>query len=202
MAVPLAVTLLLKSARPASLSFYQPSLTPNVAMALWGRAASSAMPGRMQVAAITMFGAMRFGFRALVDFLPTSLLRSRWTLALVGCLVVTLCCVNRDDAILDRVFEVLTTCLAVIVAVLTADFVTRSGRADRVRKFDWIAVTALIAGLATPLYVPGWLVGAGDNQWWHPWLLPSHGMAFLVCLSGRMVRRLCTSKNVLDAGNR
>jgi len=59
-------------------------------------------------------------------------------------------------------------------------------------------VIALLAGLATPLYVPGWIVGADDNQWWHAWLLPSYGVGFLVCLLGRTVRRLSPSKNVLD----
>jgi hypothetical protein len=58
-----------------------------------------------------------------------------------------------------------------------------------VRRFDWIGVTALIAGLATPLYIPNWIVGADDNPWWHPWLLPSYAIGFLVCLLGRAVQR-------------
>jgi len=48
-------------------SFYQPSLNPNVVMALWGHAARSSLPGRMLIVAVTMFGALRFGLRSLAE---------------------------------------------------------------------------------------------------------------------------------------
>jgi hypothetical protein len=46
--------------------YYQPSLEPTVAMALWSKAARSALPGRVLVAAVTAFGAVRFGGRSLL----------------------------------------------------------------------------------------------------------------------------------------
>jgi len=168
---------------------------PNVAMALWSHAASSALPGRMMLAAITAFGTVRFGIRALVESASIRPLGARWTLVLLGCLAGAIVLVSADPygPTLERSFELLTNLLAVLPAVLTADFVTRSWRVDGVRRFDWLGVSALLAGLATPLYVPNWIVGAGDDRWGSPWLLPSYGVAFLVCLSGRTVRRLSTS---------
>ena len=48
--------------------FYQPSLEPTVAMALWSKVAGRALPGLMMIAAITMFGAVRFGVSGINDF--------------------------------------------------------------------------------------------------------------------------------------
>jgi hypothetical protein len=69
-ALPLFVTLLLVGAIGAATHaspFYQPSLEPTVAMALWSRAAGSALPGRRMIAAITVFGVARFGLKALAE---------------------------------------------------------------------------------------------------------------------------------------
>jgi len=202
-AVPLAGTLLLVGTIGIATTrsgLYVPSLEPNVAMALWSHAAS-ALPGRMMLAAVTAFGAIRFGIRALVDSASIRPLGSRWTLVLLGLLAGTTVLVSADPY--APTFQLLTNVLAVVPAVLTADFVTRSWRVDGVRRFDWIGVTALIAGLATPLFTPNWIVGAGDDRWGSPWLLPSYGVAFLVCLLGRTVRRFrSTAKNILDTANR
>ena len=46
---------------------YRPSLSPAVAMALFSGVAPRAIPSRMFIAAITTFGAARFGVRALFD---------------------------------------------------------------------------------------------------------------------------------------
>jgi hypothetical protein len=66
--LPLFGTLLLVGligVATAASPYYQPSLEPTVAMALWSNVASSALPGRMMMAAITIFGASRFGTGAL-----------------------------------------------------------------------------------------------------------------------------------------
>ena len=57
--------------------FYRPSLNPNIVMALWGDVADSALPGPMMLAAITMFGAVRFGARALADSISVRAVPSR-----------------------------------------------------------------------------------------------------------------------------
>lgn len=200
-AAPLAGTLLLVGVINVALiaaGYYQLSPEPSVAMDLWWHVAHSALPGRMLVAAITTFGAMRFGIRSLAESASVRSLRSWWSLVLLGCLASVTAWFSFP--MFEKTFEPLATSLAVAAAVLTADFVTRSWLADRVRRFDRIGVIALLAGLATPLYVPGWMVGAGDNQWWHPWLLPSYGVAFLVCVLGRSVSRFKSwSEKILDS---
>jgi hypothetical protein len=168
-AVPLAGTLLLVGiigVATMESGLHRQGGEANVAMALWSHAASSALLGRMTLAAITAFGAIRFGIRALVDSASIRPLGSRWTLVLLGFLAGTIVLVSAYPyaPILDISFELLTNLLAVVPAVLTADFLTRSWRVDGVRRFDWIGVTALIAGLTTPLYTPNWIVGAGDDR--------------------------------------
>jgi hypothetical protein len=204
-AVPLAGPLLLAGiigVATMESGYYVPSLEPNVAMALWSHAASSALPGRMMPAAITAFGAMRFGIRALVDSASIRPLGSRWTLVLLGCLAGEFMWLSADldTPTLDRSFELSTNLLTVVPAVLTPGFITRSWRVDGVVRFDWIGAIALLTELTAPLYAPSWIVGAGDDYWGSPWLLPSYGVAFRVCLSGRTARRFL--ENILDAGNR
>jgi hypothetical protein len=176
--MPLGGTLLLVGIIGVAIiasGFHVPSLEPNVPMALWSHAASSALPGRMLLAAITAFGAIRFGIRALVESASIRPLGVRWTLVLPGFLAGTILLVSADPW--APTFELLANVLAVVPAVLTADFVTRLWRVERV-------------DLATPVYVLDWIVGAGDDHWGRPWLLPSYGMAFIVCLLGRTARQI------------
>lgn len=172
--------------------FYQPSLPPHVAMALWGKAAGHCLPGLMMVTAVTMFGAVRFGARALAE--SASRLapgrRSRW--ALLGCFIGAIAWLAVQEYRKYSVpFDLSATCLAVAAAVVTADLLTASWRVERARKVDWVGVVALLGGLASPLYLPGWVVGAGAEPWWHPWLLPSYAVGFLLCLFGRALQKLC-----------
>jgi hypothetical protein len=175
--------------------FYQPTLNPDVAMALWGKAARSAVPGGMMVAVITIFGAIRFGARALADSLaiPALWIRFRW--AVLGCLIGPIVWLFLRHYYLDlsMVFDTSVRCLAIAGAVLTADFMTGSWQAGRVRKVDGIGLAAMLAGLATPLFVPHWAVGASADQWWHPWLLPSYAVGLLVCLCGRVAQKMATA---------
>lgn len=186
-AAPLAVTLLLIGVIGVATlrsGLYRPSVTPNVAMALWSYAASSALPARMAVAAVTIFGAMRFGIRAIVNSVPRPFLRNRWSLVVAACIVGTFWySLRQDSAILDKPFQFLGNCLTVTAAVLTAGFLTRSWRIDYVRNFDPIGVLALAAGVAT-FYLPTWIVGEGAAS-----VMPSYAAAFLACLSGRAVAR-------------
>jgi hypothetical protein len=64
--------------------YYQPSLEPNVAMALWSKAAGSALPARMMIASITTFGAARFGARALANWVATPRFGQRFSRILFG----------------------------------------------------------------------------------------------------------------------
>jgi hypothetical protein len=170
---------------------YRPSLEPNVAMALWSDVASSALPGYMILTSITVFGALRFGAKALSDSaVPVAAgRRVRW--AMLAAFILAIAWVSIQDW--QRVsvpLEWSATCLVVASAVLTADFVTRGWRVEQARRIDWVGTSALLAGLTAALYLPKWIVGADTDQWWHPRLLPSYGVGFAVCLMGRTVQRL------------
>jgi hypothetical protein len=82
------------------------------------------------------------------------------------------------------------TGLAVASAVLTVDFATARWRIPRVRRIDWVGAAALLAGWTAALYLPQAIIGAYDDSWWHPRLLPSYGVGFLVCLIGRTAQKL------------
>ena len=162
--------------------FYTPSLPPNVNMALWGGVAPSAEPGPMMLAMITMFGAVRFGVRALADCISVRALLA----PLIG--VIVWASLSSNEPNFQAALEASARCLAVAGAVLTADFVTRKWRSERARRFDWVGMAALIGGLTVPLYLSPWMVEAAADPWWHPWLLPSYAVGFLACLFGRAVR--------------
>ncbi len=173
--------------------FYTPSLNPNIAMALWGHAARSSLPGVMMLATITMFGAVRFGARALAESVSIPAYGSRVRWVVLGFLIgaIAWASVQQDSPTLSAAFEMSATCLAVAGAVLAADIVTGRHRIERVQRVDWIGAVALLAGLATPWYMPP-LIGAAPESWWHPWLLPSCGMGFLVCLASGTVQKTST----------
>ena len=45
----------------------------------------------------------------------------------------------------------------------------------------------MAAGMLTPLVLSIWTGASQEEQWWYPWLFPSYGVAFLICLFGRVV---------------
>jgi hypothetical protein len=161
--------------------YYRPSLTPNVAMALWSGCPGSAMAPRMMFAIITIFGAVRFGARALMEAL-----HSRILLIVFGAIVVW--CSVRPFDLAPAMFEVSAKCLIVVAAVLTADSLA-GDRPDRARRIDWIGFCSLAVGLAVGF---GWhplLDGSLTDDWWYPRVLPSYAVAFLTCLAGRFTLR-------------
>ena len=184
-ALPLFGTLLIVDfigAATHASRFYQPSLSPSVAMALWGHAAGSGLPGRMMVAAITIFGAVRFGVRALAETasIRTPATRRGWVL--LGCFVgaIAWAAVHPDTPTFTTAFDFSARCLAVTGAVLTVDFMVGRQRVERLRRIDWVGSIALLAGLATPMCVPHESME----------LLPSYLVGFLVCLCGRAVQKM------------
>src|ERR1700689_1304928 len=88
--------------------FYQTDLQPSGAMALWSHAARRALPGGMIVAAITIFGAMRFGGRALTEAAAIRTPGTPRGWALLGCLVVAIawCSLHPDRG--RRAYELTT----------------------------------------------------------------------------------------------
>ena len=175
-------------------ALYQPSLEPTVAMALWSHVASSALPGYMMLTAITAFGALRFGAKALSDSVLPMVVGKRVRWAVLAAFIPAIAWLSIQNwatwAKLSVPLEWPPTCLAVASAVLTADFATSRWRVERAPRIDWVGTTALLAGCTAALYLPKWIVGADADQWWHPRLLPSYGVGFAVCLIGRTMQRL------------
>jgi hypothetical protein len=169
--------------------FYQPSLNPTVAMALFSRAASSAVPGRLAIAAITMLGAARFGVRSLRDAVAYRKFGSKTSWALLAGLglVMLWCSVHPYDMLLAAAFETSARVLTLAGAVLCADLITGRTQTARGGNFDWIGVIALIVGALTPICGSFFVVIA--NPYWHPWLLPSFGMGFLAALACGTIQR-------------
>jgi hypothetical protein len=130
-ALPICGTLLLVGmidvATLAS-QYYQPSLNPTVAMALWGKAAGSALPARMMITAITMFGAARFGASALATSVSTRWCAGRLVWVPLGCLIAVIawCSIHPYAAGLTVSMDVSAMFLVVTAAVLSGDVV--SGR--------------------------------------------------------------------------
>ena len=187
--VALSVTGVVGVATAAS-QLYQPSLNPTVAMTLWSHTAGSAMPARMLVAGITTFGAVRFGVRALAACGP-AVPQGKLKLYVLVFLIVVIAALSLHPyaTAFMSVYEMCAKCLVVTAAVLTADLVIGSKEVTARRRFDAVGVAALLGGVATALCLPQEYTWA-QGQWWQPWLLPSYGMGFLICLIGRFAQRL------------
>jgi hypothetical protein len=140
------------------------------------------------VLAITMFGAFRFGVRALAECLAIFRGHRRshrflyWTLlALAMCTIAILgSSLFLDDP--SNIIKPLARCLVAAAAVLSADFLT--GRRDETsaRRINWLGLTALSIGLAFP-HLPLLFIGA-DSALWDPWLLWIYMVSFSICLLG------------------
>ncbi len=172
---------------------YRPSLNPTVAMALFSGVAGSAIPSRMFIAAITTFGAARFGVRALMDAASVRPFgKSKWVL--IGCFVSVIAWLSlhpHPEAV-TRISDMAATCLLIAGGVVTADFASGRAHLERVSRVDWVAVAAFAAGIATVLCLPSWYVW-GLDSWWSPWTMPSYAVGFLVCFCGRALRRVAVT---------
>lgn len=193
LAIPLFASVILLSVVGAATSvshFYQPSLDPSVAMALWSQVAHSAMPGGILIAGMTIFGAARFGARALAQTFPIRTPGNPWWVVLPVAVLVSWSS-NYRLYYFEGTYDFLVRCFSVASGIITADF--WFGHPVRLpKRFDWVGIVALLAGLALPMLVPNrlWANALHFELWWHPWLLPSYAIALAVCLVGRIAGKL------------
>jgi hypothetical protein len=188
--LPLCATLLLVGVIGEAThdsSYYVPSLQPNIAMALWSHTAASALPGRMMIAAITLFGAVRFGARALANSVSVPAFGRRLWWVPIGCTcgIIVWCSLHSFDETLMMSLRASAGCMVVVAGVLTADFVSGRRQVEPAPRMDWIGSGALLAGLIAAFCVPL----AVNDPWWQPGLLPSYGVGFTTCLLGRTLQR-------------
>ncbi len=190
--VPMFLALLLSSIvgmATAKSHFYQPSLNPTIAMALLSHTAAGASWPRMLVAGITTFGALRFGFRALLEYTPAICIgRVRSVTPALGVAAIAALTLWPYATASIVVYDACAKCIAAAAAVLTADVVMGSQWRPERRRFDAIGLIALSAGVGTALCLPDqflWVKG----QWWLPWLLPAYAVGFVGAIAGRSVQR-------------
>lgn len=157
--------------------FYTPSVSPSVGMALWARASENAGLGGHLIAAITTFGAMRFGTRAFAASWPANWSGTlRWALA--GCFVAAVAALSVRPLAegISVALDFTTACITVAGAVVAADFVSGRKPAAPATWIDFRGGIAMAAGLAMPLCIPLLL-----GERWQPWLLLSYGVTFFAC---------------------
>lgn len=170
---------------------YRPSLNPSIPMALLGNAAAAAAPVRIMLLAITAFGAARFGAKVLHEFPSIRSIRSQSgrlsvMAGFIGCILWV--SMHQFSLPVQRLSDFSTLVLVVSAAVLTANFVARGGSPrGPVQSFNWIGVTALLAGVTTPYHLQYWL-DTDVNAWWRPWLVPAYGAGFAVYVIGLAVQ--------------
>jgi hypothetical protein len=196
-ALPVFLTVLLtgviKTATHAS-GYYVPSLEPNLGMALWARAARSGWPARILIAGVTVFGALRFGSRSLMDAVPIRNPGRTVTWILLACSAgsVAWCSIYMFNTYDTGFFDWSARCLAATGAVITVDFMTGRRYSARPRKLDWVGTIAILTGMAASLYVPHGELIYTRFPWWYPWVLTSYVVSFLLSLGGRLIQRLLT----------
>ena len=190
--LPIFLALLLSSMVGMAIAkshFYRPSLNPTVGMALWSHTAARSLWPRMLLAGITTFGALRFGIRALAEYGPLiSDGKLRWATHLFGVAAIAILALWPYAKASLVVHDISVKCIAVAGAVLTADLVIGLQGGSARRRFDAVGLSALLAGVATALYLPEQFLWA-KGQWWLPWLLPAYAVGFLAAFAGRAVQR-------------
>ncbi|MGJ5820614.1 hypothetical protein [Paludibaculum fermentans] len=194
LALPLFAALLLvgiSNAATHSSPYAEQGMNPNIAMAMWGGAARGAAAGYMMIAGVTGFGAIRLCFRALADsaslFSRTRL--AQWLMAAMAIAVAAGLSQYLPDDRVTQMRGAATYVVVVVSAILTGDWILQRPRAGGSRWLDWVGCAALVAGVTAPWYLPVLLVGAWDDAWWSRSLLPSYGMALLICVLGRLTER-------------
>ncbi|MCX6599924.1 MAG: hypothetical protein NTV70_26525 [Acidobacteria bacterium] len=173
---------------------YQPSLSPNVGMALFAHTAASAAWSRGLLVAISAFGALRLGVWALAKWssLPSQG-KLRWACEIVGAVAIAVLALWPFAEPVVALHGIAAKCLTLVGAVVTADCVMRNACGPAPRRFDPVGTIALVAGLGIAL----WLaeeIQRSQAQWWLHWLFPSYAVSFGATCIGRLVQRRASSQ--------
>ena len=188
---PLSATLLLigfSVAAVFSAGYYQPSLQPNIAMALWGKAANRSLPPRFLIVSITTFCAARFGYRALRDCLRIDAAAGRRSdIVFCAAVAVTALFAWRSEHMFAGINFLDTPgipmmCAAAILTVEAGLPRPRTGP----RRFAGDAVLAMAAGIAAGAYSDWFCHQPDHNYSGAPWLLVAYAAALLTALAGRL----------------
>ena len=189
-ALPVGASLFVMSAinfATSQSSLYQPSLTPNIAMALWGGSAASAKTGPAMIALLTTFGAFRFGIRSIPTIIPNPRFHLPAVFTILALSLANLAWGEYTKQVtFPPDFDPPAVVLAIVTAILSADAL--HNRPTESKQIDWPATTALIAAFAVAYSI----AQSGNpalNPWWRPWIFPSYLTAFTITLAGRKLQR-------------
>lgn len=189
-ALPVGASLFVMSAinfATSQSSLYQPSLIPNIAMALWGDSAASAKTGPAMIALLTTFGAFRFGIRSIPTIIPNPRFHLPAVFTILALSLANLAWGEYTKQVtFPPDFDPPAVVLAIVTAILSADAL--HNRPTESKQIDWPATTALIAAFAAAYSI----AQSGNpalNPWWRPWIFPSYITAFTITLAGRKLQR-------------
>jgi hypothetical protein len=180
-AAPLAAALfvmtILSVATYAS-GFYRQGLFSNIFVSLASGTTRAREKAILLIFAITILGVLRFSVAALKEVATVRWIPPRFAWIPFGCLISATVwySVHSDWEIMMPVAERSTEILAAVAAILTVD-------ALQPKAFDWAATLSLICGIGVPAFGRYWW--SGDDSWGHPWLLPTYGISFVICLVAR-----------------
>lgn len=197
-AFPLCATLLFTGALHVAVvasGYYTPSLAPSIAVALWGKAALSALPGRMALMTITIFGAVRFGVNLLLELSYAPRFPQPWKWLHIACFTPPIAWLfsyhrawaldsARAWALDSALYNFLCIALAVVASVLTAEAILPSARA-RPRLVEPLTCIASVAGIAMYFYVQN----ATPDAWWFPGLVPAYTVSLFAVIVLRLIRQ-------------
>lgn len=132
---------------------------------------------------VTILGLLRFSAAALKEVATVRWIPPRFSWIPFGCLI---CAILWYSVHPVPVVERSTEILAAVAAILTVDALMRR-KFHRPHLFDWAATLSLICGIGVPAFIRFWRAGTAEDSWGHPWLLPSYGISFVVCLLTHLV---------------
>lgn len=189
MALPIAAGLYAAAITPAAghaRSFY------NIAVALWSGDSMRYLGTKMTLAAITLFGTVRFSAAALAEALP-ALTGNRvlryGLLGLLMCVIVVLS-ILLDNFSLDvsGLMDCVVAAFAALAGILTADAIATRSTAPP-HHFDWGGIAAFALGFLAQFSLP-FLIAWFPETFWHPFLLPTYAISLTTCLLGRALPKL------------
>jgi len=133
--------------------------------------------------AVTMLGLLRFGVSALKQIAT-----AHWTL--FGCLISAIVWLSAhyDPEEVAPALKSTTEILGAVAAILTVDALMRR-QIHPPRPFDWPATLSLACAMGIPMFIRFWRPQI-DDQYGHPWLLPSYALAFGAHMLARGVERI------------
>jgi hypothetical protein len=190
---PLAATLLvvtILSVATRASWFYRPSGFSNIFVSLASGTTRAGEKVILLIFAVTILGVLRFSVAALKEVATVRWIPPRFAWIPFGCLISAIVwySVHSDWEVIEPVAERSTEILVAVAAMLTVDALMRR-KFHQPQAFDWAGTLSLICGIGVPAFVRFWWPGTAEDSWGHPWLLPSYGISFVVCLFARVVAR-------------